>query len=439
VLGLRLSRLRRRCYAPRVRRWLPLCVAWIALPVHAQDAPPEPPAPETDSPDADSAEPPASETDSPDTDSPETDVAAPPDTETAESDTDAPPDAESSDAAQPEGEGSDVPPPPGSDVDRPRIIVIDAAAYEGIQPVVAQHVTQRIRMTAEELGYEVVSPDDTVQAAQRLRMPYPPAPADLWRVTYVAEAKRGAFARVWAHQGQYVTEISIASLDGTGPFFARGTSGADDLHEVVARLTREALPAPSTWDQAGYERATAGATQPQQTEPAPNSSPQVQPSTRTPGAGIVIRRRPRTDRRPRRRWDLALQTEGAIGTSSDGFYNHLVGLRLGFRITKSIHLGLYGGYANLRGKDGRVSNLLGYLQIEDRIRLTSRSDITVPLRFAIGYLPFNGPFVRLSAGVNIPLTQRVELAFDVLVPTFWVLPERTAVSLNLGAELIFRL
>ncbi|MEO0326679.1 MAG: hypothetical protein AAF447_27285 [Myxococcota bacterium] len=114
-------------------------------------------------------------------------------------------------------------------------------------------------------------------------------------------------------------------------------------------------------------------------------------------------------------------------------------MRLGFRITNAVHLGAYAGYTNLRGRNGRVGNTLFYFQIEDRVRVSSRTDVTVPLRLGVGYLPFNGPFVRLSAGANIPLGPRLEIGFDLLTPTFWVLPDRTAVSLDLAAEVIYRL
>lgn len=333
------------------------------------------------------------------------------------------------------GEGEPAEAPPVDD--RLRAVVVDAAPY-GVDPVVGRHVTQRMRTTAEALGYAVVSAEATVAAAQRLRMPYPPAPADLWRVTYVGEAHRGTFARVWAHQGQYVIEITVASLDGTGPFFARGTSGAQDLHEVVERLTREALPPPERFDREAHARVgEQAAAPPPATGPAPPGPAPGFPPQDDPFADVPVSRPERRD--VGRRFSLAVQTEGAIGTSNDTFYNHLFGVRLDYRVSREIILGVYGGYANLRGKNGRSSNLLMYAQLEDRIRISSRSDITVPLRFGLGYLPYNGPYVRLAAGLNVPLGERVELGFDILTPTFWVLPDRTAVSLDLAAELILRL
>lgn len=315
----------------------------------------------------------------------------------------------------------------------PIALVIDAAAY-GVDPVVGQHVSRRMRLTAEEMGYVVVSPEATVAAAQRMGMPYPPSPADLWRVTYVARARLGAFARVWAHEGRYVFEISVASLDGSGPFFARGTSGAEDLHEVVAGLTRQALPSPDRWDSEGYARyAVAPAAR-----PAPTTPPAASFTPSTHGSRVVIERR-RRDNRPGRRFDLALQTELAIGVD-DRFANALIGGRFGVRITKTIAVGLQLQYANLRGRGERVSNVLPMVMVENRVRISRRLDLTVPLRFSIGYLPFNGPVIRFSAGLNLPVSSRVELQLDVLAPTFWILPnEETAVSLNPALELIVRL
>ncbi|MEM6533981.1 MAG: hypothetical protein AAF654_15290 [Myxococcota bacterium] len=315
------------------------------------------------------------------------------------------------------------------------LIVVDAAPY-GVDPVVGRHVSNRIRHTARQMGYRVQSPRDTVAAAGRLRMSFPPAPADLWRVTYISGSHRGAFARVWAHEGRYVIEVVVASLDNTGPFFARGTALAGDLHQVVDRLVREALPEPRLFDEEAYRFTVA------------SGERRTESSSRTE-RGIVTQSLDDQDLTPLesgeapeadigRRVNLAMSTESAIGTSDDAFYNHLAGMRFDYRVSRELLLGAYVGYANLRGRNGRVNNLLSYAQVEHRLRLSPRTRATLPLRFGIGYLPYNGPFIRLSAGVNLPLSDRVELGIDVLAPTFWVLSDRTAFSLNLGLELILR-
>lgn len=134
------------------------------------------------------------------------------------------------------------------------------------------------------------------------------------------------------------------------------------------------------------------------------------------------------------RWVLAFQTESAFGTSSDFYYNHLLGARIDYRITPDLRIGAYLGYANLRGRDGRVGNMLMYVQIEDRVRITPTSPLRIPLRAGLGYLPFNGPVIRLAAGLAIPLSRRVDLEFDLLAPTIWLVPDRTLVSLDVSAE-----
>ncbi|MCS6799829.1 MAG: hypothetical protein NZ898_15150, partial [Myxococcota bacterium] len=327
-----------------------------------------------------------------------------------------------------------VPPPPGADGSqaRLRMLVVDAAAY-AIDPVVARHVTARMRLTAAAMGYDVLTGEASVAAARAIAMPYPPSPADLWRVMHAGGAQRAAFARVWAHGGQYVYELTVASADGTGPFFARGNSGADDLHATVERLTRQVLPPPTQWNAAEAERIAARARRPR-SEPLP-TQPTARSATEAAGERDdeweeddferPLTRAGRQDREQQpvgRRWQLALQTEAVIGTSDDGFYNHLVGARLDRRLTRATFVGAYAAYANLRGKDGRVHNVALAAQIEHRVRLSAGSDVSLPLRFALGMLPFNGPFLRFSGGLNVPLSERWELGADVIVPTFWMLP-----------------
>jgi hypothetical protein len=134
-----------------------------------------------------------------------------------------------------------------------------------------------------------------------------------------------------------------------------------------------------------------------------------------------------------------VQTEGAVGLTTPRFYNHLLGARYDHAVTPELALGGYLGYANLKGKEGRAHNVLPYFQLEYRLRGSRPEEVQFPLRFGSGYLPRNGPFLRLSAGLSFPVGQTTRLGLDLLAPTFWVVRDSTVVSANVAAELTFAL
>ena len=94
-------------------------------------------------------------------------------------------------------------------------------------------------------------------------------------------------------------------------------------------------------------------------------------------------------------------------------------------------LGVY--YANLKGKDGRAHNVLPWALFEYRVDLGA--SWALPLRFASGYLPKNGPVVKLAAGVSLPLGENLELSTELFAPTIWITNERAVLSLDVSAEI----
>ena len=133
---------------------------------------------------------------------------------------------------------------------------------------------------------------------------------------------------------------------------------------------------------------------------------------------------------------LALQTEGAIGVYPGDFYNHLVGGRVDLVFSPHVSFGGYLGYANLKGKDGRTSNLLAYVQAEYLAGWVGK--VRIPLRFASGYLPRNGPVMRLSTGFAFPLTPTIDFFTELLAPMVWLTGDQMVVSMDLAAEIAFR-
>ena len=127
---------------------------------------------------------------------------------------------------------------------------------------------------------------------------------------------------------------------------------------------------------------------------------------------------------------FAVQTEAAIGVYPGDFYNHLVGVRLDLVFSPHVSFGGYVGYANLKGKDGRAHNVLPYAQVE--YMLGPPGGVRFPLRFASGYLPRNGPVVRLSAGFAFPLTPKIDLVTELLAPTIWITRDQMLLSMDLA-------
>jgi hypothetical protein len=133
---------------------------------------------------------------------------------------------------------------------------------------------------------------------------------------------------------------------------------------------------------------------------------------------------------------LALQTEGAIGVYPGDFYNHTVGARLDLVVSPHVSFGGYLGYINLKGKDGRASDLLTYVQVE--YLAGSPGGIRIPIRFASGYLPRNGPVVRAATGFGFSITPTLDLVAELLAPMVWVTRDQMVLSMNLAAELAYR-
>ncbi len=332
-----------------------------------------------------------------------------------------------------EGDASATPPPAPA----LNVLVIDAASY-GIDPIVGRVATDVIRRTAATMGYGVVDGAATVSIAQRARMPYPPTPADLWRTTYAAQVQRGVFARIWAEGGRYVIEMVVASVDGAGPFFGRDTAGSDDLREVVTRLTQTVLPGVGEWHPEGVPAPTVG----------PSATPTTGPQASTPHRARTELAQPegrdgRRWRRPEpdiRRFSVTLQTESSIGTTQGSFYNHFAGARIDIRLVRDFMIGAYFAYVNLEGRAQRENNFYFQIGAEYRIRPSAGLDLTLPIRLGVGYLPYNGPTGRISAGIAYAFDANWEIGADLVAPMFYFLPAvgRVAVAFDFALEVTYR-
>lgn len=323
---------------------------------------------------------------------------------------------------------------PGTDTES---LLIVETQTTGVEPVVGRYVERALRNQAQARGYRVLDPEQARLGMQQLALAYPPSMADLWRVTYRAQARYGVFAVASVKHGRYRVKLSLASRDGDGPYYAAGDASSAELEAMVAGLLEQALPRPAA------SVVGEGAVAEPSAVPLANAATQP-PLTPTPPADTAppLRFFANTPNEPKTvapRFRLALHNDLALGLAEDTFVANVIGGRVDYRIGDATFLGAHFGYANLPGRNHRVPGLLPYLQIEQRISILPEGPVSIPVRMALGYLVRNGSFMRLSSGLAFALSKRAELVLDLLTPTFWVTPSRTLFSLNLGVELNFAL
>lgn len=309
-------------------------------------------------------------------------------------------------------------PPPAPTTQGPLTAVIDAAPL-GVDPAAARFVTDTLRARVAELGFRVVSTQEMYAAAARLQLPFPVPAEGIYELERVLQAPVAVHAEVRAARGQYLVRIRVRVAVERQERVREITATQFQLAEALRAVMPELLVPP---------RADAVA--------APPTAPAAPPDGA--GEGQAAPRR-RVVRAHPRRFELGLGVIGAFGPGQDPFANALVMVRGRwfpldrFGVTASV------SYANLRGRDERVSNVLFLAGVETSVDLVPSSRVFIPLRFEAGYLPNNGPVFRLTAGVAFNLTRRIRMEIDILSPTVWVLPETSPVTLDLAAHVSFAL
>ena len=303
----------------------------------------------------------------------------------------------------------------------PRIAVIDAAPL-GVDPSAATYVTNVLRMAIAEQHFAVVPTPELHEAARRIRLPFPVPVEGMFELNRALQTPVSATAEVRAAQGLYVVRLRVR-VAVESQERVREVSATQFLLADAIRAALPALLVPPS---------------PDARPPSPPDS--VLAPTPTPAPVTVeTPRRPRRLRAHPRRWELGAGPIVSFGPGRDAFVNALVATRLSFFPADRVGLSATLGYANLNGRDGRVSNIYLSAGVETAVDLSSTSKLFIPLRAEIGYLPNNGPVFRITAGLSIQLARRVRLELDILSPSLWVLPETTPVSLDLGARVNFGL
>lgn len=294
----------------------------------------------------------------------------------------------------------------------PNVVVVDAEGL-GVAPESAIAVTRQLYATVARLGYATVR-ESAARAASAAPHAGARTAAELLAVAVATHADHAISATLGTLGDRYQVTVLLANADRTGPTSQTAVTDAGQLEGAVDTMTRALLP-------------EAPAPAPEETRESTPDEPKSDES----GPETVHR--------------LWLATEGSIGLTSGinestttdrpTFYNQFVGPRFDYGFPNDFALGAFVGYANLKGKEGRAQNVLTYLELVYRTRVSKSSDFRIPLRLATGYLPKNGPFIRLAAGIDIPLGSSVHLALDIIAPALWVVRNRAVLSLDWGLAL----
>lgn len=291
--------------------------------------------------------------------------------------------------------------------DGPRTVVVDVAPI-GVDPAAARYLTELLRSSVAEMGFRVIPMQELYTAAQRLQLPFPVPAEGVYLLERALQCPVALAGELRAQDGDYLLHLRVRVA-------VEPTERVRDLRANQFQLTqavRDALPAllvpPDVRSVPPAPVAVEGA-------PAP-----------TP------RLRARTVRAHPRHWELGGGVIAAFSPGRDSFVNALVAARIGWFPLDRLGFTFTTAYANLRGRDQRQSNVLMALGVETAVDLVPSRRLFVPLRFEVGYLPNNGPVLRLTAGLGLRIGRRFRLEADLISPTMWVLPETTPVSLDLA-------
>lgn len=127
---------------------------------------------------------------------------------------------------------------------------------------------------------------------------------------------------------------------------------------------------------------------------------------------------------------VALLATTSVGMPGVDFVHQLLGARLELEYAPRFALGLAFSYTNLKGKDGRAHNVLPEVSVAYRAPLGG--GLAVPVRFSGGYLPMNGPTLRLGTGFELTVSETAALELTLLEPMIWVARDRPELAFDLG-------
>lgn len=320
----------------------------------------------------------------------------------------------SADASAPDAGGSTV------QIAMTRVAIVDTAPI-GVDPAAATFVNNVLREQFTRLGLAIVATDELYAAARRLSLAFPVPEAGLAQLVTELRSEFAITCELRARSGFYFATLRVRRRDesterAAGVVATQWTLG-DRVREAVLLLLRGGNGASSINTGAGPSDPTG----------IPPTQPYYQPPISIPARPpILLHARP---------FELSLVGHAAFNPGREPYTNGLVGARFTYFPLDRLGVMASLSYANLRGRAGRVNNLLPLVGVESGVDLVPSIGLFVPLRFEVGYLPFNGIVARVTAGLAFTLYRQLRLEIDVVQPTLWMVGENASVSLDIGASI----
>jgi hypothetical protein len=331
----------------------------------------------------------------------------------------------SSDAAEPSSEDASSIAQPAADasattvaINTPRVVLVDTAPI-GVDPAAGTFVNTVMQQQFAQLGFTIVPQEELYATARRLTLAFPVPEQGLAMLARELRAEMVFACDLRARSGYYFATVRVRRSDESAErslaVVATQWTLGDRVREAVLLLLRGA-------NQTAVTTASPSSADPNAAIVTPSYYP----------GNVTVPSRPSVLVHPRP-FELGLVAHGAFNPGRDPYTNVLAGAR--FAYFPLDRLGVSGSlqYANLRGRSARVNNLLPLVGVETAVDLVSSVGLFVPVRAEIGYLPFNGPVLRFTAGLTFTVYRQLRIEFDLVQPTIWWVNENASVSLDIGA------
>lgn len=310
-----------------------------------------------------------------------------------------------------------------------RVVLIDTAPI-GVDPAAGAFVNAQLAEALRSFGYGTVPSEELYTAARQMGLAFPVPEAGMVALNLVLHSTIALQCELRARAGFYFATLRIRQADESRErslsVVANQWTLGDRLREALLRLLR------------GADGSTLTESSP--TLGTPNTPVIIPSNGSTSGAGYSWSNLTPPTRPPI--WvhpfpvDIAAGLSVAYNPGQSPFTGFLAQARVSWFPIDRFGLSATFAYVNLPGRTRRISNFLPTVGVETGVDLVPQIGLFVPMRLEFGFLPYNGPVLRISAGLSIKLNNTMRLQLDLVQPTIWWINDVPVATMDLGAQFV---